>query len=63
MKPGIYHQTFYHDDNCPTLLTRSMDDCNCEPEVKSEKAPNDEFTKNKLREDFKNFWKKVSGNN
>jgi len=55
MKPGIYHQTFFHDDNCPTLVTRNMGDCKCKPEVKIEKSKGMNFSVQKMNEDRKNF--------
>lgn len=55
MKPGIYHQTFYHDDNCPTLSTRDMSHCQCKVEIKVEKSTGPKFTADKIKQDFKNF--------
>jgi hypothetical protein len=54
---GIFHATYSHDDGCKTLLTRNMDDCKCNCDVKIEKAPNDKFTEDKIKDDLTN-WKR-----
>lgn len=55
MEPKIIHQTFYHDDHCPTLFTRNMADCKCKVEIKLEKSKSWAFTEQKIKQDFKNF--------
>ena len=59
MKPGIYHQTISHDDNCSTPFTRNMKDCTCkELEIKVEKSKNIKDTESFVKraiEDFKQY--------
>lgn len=60
MEPGIYHQTFYHDDGCKTLFSRDMADCRCKVEVKLEKSTGEKFTKDKIMNDMKQFLRNKS---
>ena len=60
MEPKIIHQTFYHDDNCPTLVTRNMKHCKCQVEIKMEKSPNWEFTEQKIKQDIENYLRNKS---
>ncbi len=38
--PGVTIINVRHDDHCPTLKTRQMDDCRCDPQLVLVKAPN-----------------------
>lgn len=57
MEPGLYHQTFYHDDGCKTLFTRNMEDCNCKVKIKLERSKGQTWSNDKLKEDAEQFKK------
>lgn len=39
LPPGLTIVEVRHDDDCPTLKTRRMDDCRCKPEMVVKRRP------------------------
>lgn len=55
MEPKIYHQTFFHDDNCPTIFSQKMSDCACKPEVEFKESSGTMETARKIVKDLEDL--------
>ena len=49
----MFHLTYKHDEFCKALVTQSIKDCCCDPEIKLEYSESKEFLKEKVSRTFK----------